>query len=262
MMSDIMMILALIGSGIAGLWDLKTTEVPDEIPYVMTSVGLAFWYASSLMSGNYSLFMISLLVGIVLTFLGVIIYKSGQWGGADSALLVAIGIMVPVWNGNILMPAYIVNFLFVSLIYMLIYTIILGIMHREVLVELRKDLTTNSKFLLVMLGLMAAGTIYFRFDISFIWIASVIIGLFIFLRYAKIVESRLFKKMVPISKLKEGDVLETMIWRGLTKEEVIDLQRKRKNESVVVKEGVRFVPVFAITLLITALYGSIWPFIM
>ncbi|MBI4018458.1 MAG: hypothetical protein HY368_02515, partial [Candidatus Aenigmarchaeota archaeon] len=57
-------------------------------------------------------------------------------------------------------------------------------------------------------------------------------------------------------KLKPGDVLEKMIWRGLTREEIREIKRKEKY--AVVKEGVRFVPAFALTLVATLLYGNIF----
>ena len=31
---------AFIGTGIAAIWDLKTTEVPDQLPYVMIAIAL------------------------------------------------------------------------------------------------------------------------------------------------------------------------------------------------------------------------------
>jgi len=47
-----------------------------------------------------------------------------------------------------------------------------------------------------------------------------------------------------------------MIWRGLTEKEVRKIRRTKKY--VVIKDGIRFVPVFPITLVISILFGNIF----
>ena len=40
MLEILFLVVAFIGSTAAGLYDLKTTEIPDEIPYTMMAVGI------------------------------------------------------------------------------------------------------------------------------------------------------------------------------------------------------------------------------
>ena len=72
--------------------------------------------------------------------------------------------------------------------------------------------------------------------------------------YAKSVENHVFVRKIPTSKLKAGDVLDDMIWKGLTEEEVMKIRKTKKFVSI--KDGVRFVPVFPITLVVTLLLGN------
>jgi hypothetical protein len=38
--------VALIGGFAAGLWDLKTSDIPDEAPALMATLGLFIWYVN------------------------------------------------------------------------------------------------------------------------------------------------------------------------------------------------------------------------
>ena len=73
-------------------------------------------------------------------------------------------------------------------------------------------------------------------------------------------KKKVLKRMVSSKNLKEGDVIDGMKWVGLTKDEIKDIQKTKKH--VVIKEGLRFVPVFFITLIITLFYGNIFYLIM
>jgi len=57
-------------------------------------------------------------------------------------------------------------------------------------------------------------------------------------------------KKVKISELREGDVLlDFKVWRGITKEEIEDLKRRRV-KYVFIKEGVRYAPTFLFSLIL------------
>jgi len=92
---------------------------------------------------------------------------------------------------------------------------------------------------------------------SFPMILSVLIVVFLtlFWSYAKVVEQHAFRKKIKAAELKEGDVLEEMVWRGLSAEEVANIRKQKK--TVTIKEGVRFVPVFPITMAVTLWWGNL-----
>jgi len=82
-----------------------------------------------------------------------------------------------------------------------------------------------------------------------------ILALFVIWKFTKSVEEVGFKKRIPVSKLKVGDVLlESKKWEGITKKELKKIKRSRKY--VTVKEGVRFAPSFVLALLFTLYFGD------
>ncbi|MCX6815812.1 MAG: A24 family peptidase [Candidatus Aenigmarchaeota archaeon] len=249
-------IIALIGSIAAGIWDLKTTEVPDEIPALMIVLGLFLW----LVEGDFSSLIFSLITGTILLAVGMLMYKTKQWGGADAWMLAAIGYLIPFFNGHMFMADFLPNFLVVAVTYMVIYSIILGFRNKGIFVHFVTNIKIRWK--IVFLVPAAFGLFFFLLSASLgtSLIPASFITLFVFLlmvfwAYAKTIEKYVFKKKIPTSKLRIGDVLEEMEWRGITKEELIEVRKKHK--FVTIKEGVRFVPVFPIALAITLLFGNL-----
>ena len=248
-----MMLLALFLSAIAAIWDLLTTEVPDEIPALMISSGVFFWYIRAL-HGDATPFMYSLLTGTVVLAIGLILYKHGKWGGADAWILAAMFYMIPVVNSRPFAIDYIYNLLVVSSAYAVVYAIVLGFLNRRVFGYFLADLKGNAKlFSVVCISAVFAPIFFGRTPFASIILLAAF--LLFFWRYAKIIENKVFTRRIPAKNLKVGDVLQSMIWRGLTYEEVRRSRRTKKY--VTIKEGMRFVPVFPITLAVTLLYGNL-----
>jgi Flp pilus assembly protein protease CpaA len=255
-------VFAFIGSALAGLWDLKTTEVPDEIPAVMISVGLFYYFIQTLVTGDPSFLVNSFVLGTAVLAAGLVLYKLGKWGGADAWILASIAYLLPIYEGSVFMLPYISNLLFVSSAYMIVYALILGIKNTFVFPLLLKDLKGNITLVfavplafVLFSAVLAMGNIAAINYLLLGAFAAVVMLLVVFWRYALIIEDKLFRKKIPVNQLKEGDVLESMIWRGLTMEEVSEMKKQKKE--VVIKEGVRFVPVFPITLALTIIYGNL-----
>ena len=78
-MLEIALIIALVGLSVSGLWDLFTTEVPDEIPYIMIVFGVFIWYVNALTFGDFQPLAYSLAIGVVTLVAGLIIYKKGSF---------------------------------------------------------------------------------------------------------------------------------------------------------------------------------------
>jgi Flp pilus assembly protein protease CpaA len=259
-MIDFIIYLAIAGSFIAGLLDLKTTEVPDEIPFLMSGVGIFYWLLISLKTGDYSFIAASAGIGTLLLLFGLFLYKKGQWGGADALMLAAIAYMVPFNNGRIFMLDYVPNLFLAGSVYMIFYSIILGFTNKKTLYYLYKDLRGNIA-IVVGAPLLFIATFFFLYaqlGVVFpnsISMAGLVFALVVLWRYAFVVEQKIFRKRIQTKHLKEGDVLESMIWRGLTHTEVLEIAKKKKY--VIIKEGVRFVPAFPLALLITLWLGNL-----
>ncbi len=259
-MIEIMLLAAIIGTAIAGLWDLKTTEVPDRLPYLMIGFGIVFWLVSGIATGDFVPLFYSLVIGSVLLAFGLIMYRKGQWGGADAWILAAIGYMIPFYDGVLFIVPYVMNFIVVSLVYTVIYAIIVGLMNPKSLKLFRKDVAKNVKLLLIapacLAGIIAAflaTRAYFIFPLIFLF--SFLTVMIFFWRYALVLEKNVFRKKIRVSKLKKGDVLEKGNWVGLTE---ADIRKMKKSSYVTIKDGVRFVPVFAIALVVTLLCGNLF----
>ncbi|MEM7819701.1 MAG: A24 family peptidase [Candidatus Aenigmatarchaeota archaeon] len=257
---ELIILIALIGSIAAGIWDLFTTEVPDEIPVLMVSIGIFYWIINAIITNNFFPLFISLFVGTILLIFGLLMYKKKQWGGADAWVLAAIGYMIPIYAGKIFIIDYLFNFLIISIIYIVVYAFILGIKNRKIFSYFIIDIKENWKIIISIPSIfILIILLFFLFNLDILPLIEMfflILFIIFFWRYAYVIEKRFFKKRISTAKLKVGDVLEEMKWVGLTKEEVNKIKRQKK--FVTIKEGVRFVAVFPITLVVTLLFGNVF----
>ena len=153
---------------------------------------------------------------------------------------------------------------------MIVYAFALSFINKRIWTAFFKDLKANAKMILiynsaliitlVLLGLFF--TRYFEFLpltafttlVVTIGIASA--GLYILWKFVKAVEHVGFKKKIPVSKLRIGDVPDYYkIWEGITEKEVKKIKKSGK-KYIWIKEGVRFAPAFPIALIFTLVFGD------
>jgi len=150
------------------------------------------------------------------------------------------------------------NFLIVASAYTILYSFAIGMMHKESFSYLRKDLAKNYwVFLIPAVFLAFPAYVYLQGSLLLLSFVPFFLMLFlvVFWRYALVIEKNVFTRKIPASKVREGDVLQEMVWRGLTPEEIKEIKQKKK--FVTIKEGIRFVPVFPITVVVTLIFGNI-----
>lgn len=255
---DVLFSVAAAGSAIAGLWDLKTTEVPDELPMVMSAVGLFYWFIASLLAESVMPFALSLLSGLAFLVPGLLLYRAGKWGEADAWVPASVLFMVPVLGNVPILFDYVVNFCIVSSAYMIVYSVALGVANPRVFGLLAKDVMGSRAFIGIagFATLSLAVSLYLGMMPEYAFLVfSITTLLALFWRYALTIEKHVFRKEISVKELREGDVLDGMVWRGLTKEEITDIRKEKKK--VTIKEGVRFVPVYFFALVVTAVYGNV-----
>ena len=255
-------IIALLGSAIAGMWDLFTTEVPGDVPYFMIFIGIAYWFVSGSATGNFYPLFLSLFLGTFVLAAGLLLYRLRQWGEADAWILAAVVYLIPIYGGSVFLFSYLPNMIVVGAAYVIIYAVVIGARNGFVLDEFKKDIRKN----ILMISSLLAALLLFLLFVAFSTTGNILpalqmffitAGIVIFWRYGKVIEGKVFRKKIPVSELKAGDVLEGNKWIGLTEEEIKKIKSSKKY--VVIKEGARFVPVFPIALAITLLYGK--PFV-
>jgi preflagellin peptidase FlaK len=277
MLEIIFLVVALIGSIIAAIFDLKTTEIPDEIPYAMMAFGIVGHLIKSYINLSFWPFLLSSVVGLSFLGFGFLMYFLGQWGGGDAKVLSGIGFLVPVLPQQIkvslmfpLPISFFFNVFFVGAIYMIFYAIIFSVINRKILSAFVEDLKASSKIILTfnitlisffILLILLFSKYYEFFSLSdaitlVLTILLVSSGLFILWKFVKIVEEIGFKKRIHVSQLKVGDVpLEYRIWEGITEKELEKI-KKSGRKYIYIKEGVRFAAAFPLALIFTLLFGD------
>ncbi|MBI4010352.1 MAG: prepilin peptidase [Candidatus Aenigmarchaeota archaeon] len=268
---------AFLGSTISAIWDLKTTEIPDQIPYIMIAVALITYGIQSYAESNYWIVLNSLIVGLSLLGFGFLMYYLGQWGGGDAKLLSALGFLLPAAPSGFasLLGSFPLSLLFnlflVGSVYMLAYALVLAGMNKKIIERFVSDVKSSSNIFLagsavlfimfVFLNLFISNLFSVQSSAGFLIANSVFpllatISIFLIWKFAKAVEDVGFRKKIPISKLKIGDViLESKLWEGITEKELNTIKRSGKR-FVWVKEGVRFAPAFPLALLFTLYFGD------
>jgi Flp pilus assembly protein protease CpaA len=278
MLEMIFLIVAFVGSILAALFDLKTTEIPDEIPYTMMAFGIVGHAIESYLVWSYWPFFLSIIAGLSFLGFGFLMYFLGQWGGGDAKLLSAIGFLVPIIPPQIrttLFFPFPVSFFFnlflVGAVYMIFYALIMSLINRKIWSVFVQDLKANAKMILtfnfsLIFSIFLFGVVsikYFDFfsPSDFVSFSSVMmfatVGLFFLWKFIKVVEDVGFKKRIPIiSKLKVGDVpIDYKVWEGITEKELKKI-RKSGKKYIWIKEGVRFAPAFPLALFFTVFYGD------
>lgn len=153
---------------------------------------------------------------------------------------------------------------------MIVYAFALSFINRNIWTAFFTDLKANAKMILVynsalIVTLLFLGFLFARvfeflsfttFTVFVIMIGIASAGLYIMWKFVKAVERVGFKKKIPVSKLKVGDVPDYYkIWEGITEKELKKIKSSGK-KYIWIKEGVRFAPAFPIALIFTLIYGD------
>lgn len=272
LMGWLLLAVGVAGFSIAGWLDLKTTEFPDWLPYSMIVIALLIHGAFAVVTEDLSILFNSVMIGLIFLGFGLLLYFAKQWGDGDAWLFGALGFLFPNPSG-FQVPVFInfpltllTNFLAASLIYLIIYSLFLGIRNPRINGMFLKELRRSSREMSLMsgafFGISWGAAAFFILNYGtplmsvwhFILLPFLMAGILLFIRYGRIIEGNLFKRKISSRDLKVGDVILKGRWKGATKKEIDKL--RKHNEHIWIKEGVRFAPVFVITILITFLIGD------
>ncbi|MCK4634671.1 MAG: prepilin peptidase [Candidatus Aenigmarchaeota archaeon] len=281
-----MILTAVGGSSLASYFDLKTTEIPDEIPLAMVVLGLLTRFGYALFTGNWNFLLIPALIGGGFFLFGLLMYYTGQWGGGDAKLLGAIGILMGTLPEGIAtvsaLPLFIdiiLNIFLVGAVYIIVYAFVMALRNKKItkgfFKSIKGDVNEFIIFIFVIIVIIGANALIFwkTFGVLNVWLAVAIgtsgTGFYFLWKFLRCVERIGFTKKVMVKDLMEGDMLgedikklnlNKKIIRGLTKEEVKKIKRIKK--TVWIREGVRFGPVFPISVIVTLLFGNLLMFIL
>ena len=265
-MLELFFFIAICGFGIASYLDLRYTEFPDMLPYGLITISISIRILMSIILGDFSIITDSVLYGVIFLGIGLGLFYTKQWGDGDAWLLGVLGFVIPNKESMVFVSGYssilpfqislIFNFFIVSLLYIIIYSFFVGVKNRKKL-----KIKFNRKETYVFLGIVVLATFAGTVGIGssmlpmFYGIMLLLTGFYFFFQYVKSIDNFIFKSRISTKKLREGDVIFEGKWKGLTKKDISKLKRSKKY--VYIKEGVRFAPVFLITILLTALFGGL-----
>ncbi len=284
---EIQIIIALVALAYAGLYDLKTTDIPDISPYTMAIAGVIINGIHSYVTGNYSYILWSLGLGLGFFGFGFLLYYTKQWGGGDAKLLSGLGFILPTApvQLNSLVPyplVLLMNIFLVGAVYSIFYALVASLRTPGFVSTLVDDIKSNkgrmSIFFVIIVSAMFLFSVLMAFFTNKIHLLSEvllmqsflipgIIFLLILWRFIKIVDTQVFKKEISTKDLKEGDVLvddvkvgkkklKAGLIEGLTKEQVKLI--KKHHKKIRVLDAIRFGPVFFLALVVTLLGFSIF----
>ena len=268
---------AIVGSGVAAAYDLKTTEVPNWLFYVMLAVGVPAVILYSILSAGLETLALSAATGFGLLGLGYLMYRFGQWGGADAVLLAIIGFLMSsvsgLFPGDIAFPfglSFLFNLFIIGAVYMVVYAAIFAMRNRTVLENFKSNMAKSTKIFAVLciamtvvfsglmfyLGSLVGGFTVDEMVRGITLPVALTIAFMVIYKFAKVVENYGFKTKIPVSKLKVGDMLlDEKKLVGITQLQVNRIRKSRK-KYVWIKDGVRFVPAFPLALLFTLYIGD------
>ncbi|MBN2052600.1 prepilin peptidase [Candidatus Woesearchaeota archaeon] len=271
--------LALIA---ASIFDIKTREVPDWLNYGLFAFSLANAVILSIYH-NYSHILLESLAGfgVGLAF-GLLMFYTGQWGGGDAKLIIAlsalIGLSFSEFRNNIpLIFIFIINLLLVGAVYGLGFSMYKAFTNYHVFNEAAKN-KLRSRSMLIVRGIIFVLSIaaFIFFLVSRSIESGVLFGMMVCLFFffylwvfVSIVEKICMIKKVNVNKLTEGDWIVGDVMKGkkvilkpskigVTLKEIA-LLKKNKIKEITIKVGIPFVPSFLIAYFLTFLLGN-WLF--
>lgn len=288
MIGYILAAVALAGGSLASWYDLRTTEVPDLVPFATGMTGVIIHLIRSLVANNFSFLLSSLAVGTIFLAIGYACYLVGLWGGADALILGAIGYVLPELPSQfsaLLSPLWpyqltlILNIFLVGSVYSILYSIVLA-WRKENRLQLVLDQFKERKKSIMLSASLVGGSLV-AMSFYFVLMAQIRLvrvlerGLFFFSLFLLLVltyyflkglEENEMKRKIPVAQLKEGDVLAQDVEleggslssrkiQGLDKDEVEAI--KQEKEKVMVKSGVCFIPTFPLAVLLTLAVGDL-----
>ena len=280
----LLIIISLMAVIFSVIVDIKIREVPDWISYGLITAGLGLRGLWSLSSGDYTFILYGLIGFIICWLFGSLMYYTRQWGGGDAKLLMGLGAVygsylnVQFLNPLVNLPfliIFLINILIAGSVYSLIWAIFVLFKYR---VKIKKEFSLFDKklifggFLVTLLFSLIFFIVLSNY-ILLIMISMLVILFFVFVLFilSKKIEEVGTQKKINVKNLREGDwpvkniiINKKIIYKapglGLEKN-VIKTIQKSKIKSLLIKEGIPFVPAFLAGLILSLVFGNLLYFI-
>lgn len=273
---SIVFLILIIGT----FTDFKTREVPDWVNYSAIFAGIGIRLIYSLATFEWSYIIEGAFGFAVFLAIALIMFYLGQWGGGDSKMLMGIGALVGLqFRPDHLLVAFFVNMLIVGAAYGVLWGIILAVKHKKKFVPyVRKVVSTKGykkakTALFAFIALLLVSSFFFDVYIAIMLVTFALVLFIMFYSWLLLtaVEKTSLVKSMPVEKITEGDwiVKDVVVGGkritgpkdlGISKAQIaklITLKQKGKIRKILIKEGMPFVPVFFIAMIISVIFGNI-----
>lgn len=270
-------VLVFVGLALGSYFDMRTREIPDLLNFLLLGFGVVYALFSGIQSVSWTP-VISAALGYAAGWaIGNGFFYLGQWGGGDTKTFIAMGVIIGLGISEFSrgVPA-----LFVFLVNSLVVGAILGLfwlMYRVVrnFAKFKKEfsrLRFNPKNIrirkiILVVGIISFGIIMFLVSDSLMKMSMLAVLVLLILSFYLFMIIRAAENSVmfveyPVSKLTEGDWIVSVPGNkvdfnktGASLEDIEKL-KKMRIKSVLVKEGVPFLPAFLIGYIVLLVFGN------
>ncbi|MFT4892397.1 MAG: hypothetical protein ACI8Z7_000169 [Candidatus Nanohaloarchaea archaeon] len=265
----------------ASVFDLKTTEVPDSLNVVGVLAGIGLHFMASVRYIDYTAFFSSMVVsapvqwffslgeplawslgiGLAFSVYGWGLYFLGMWGGADAFAMSVLGFAAPyaVSGASLIYP---ISVFAAVLVAGFLYTLGFGffkLLHNPGIVqETWSEIKQNERR--VSLEVLGAAVIsgvaaLTSLELGLIYFISLLFMILLY-RLFQNIQNTLMVREVAVEDLEGGEVLgedEALGGKieGIDQKDIDSIEK----ESVEVREGIKFVPVFPLALFLVDVVG-------
>lgn len=277
MLPLIIIIVSIIILLVAAYVDIKTLEVPDWLNYAGIAAGLGIHLLFSVQQSSWWPIASSGIGFAIGMAIACLMFYTGQWGGGDAKLLMAMGALIGFEVDKFSFGAnFLINLVFIGGAWGIAWSVMLAARNREKFWKTFKAIRQQKSYarLRLVSVISAAVFILASFIIAEYGFGLVILGAAVYLLcylviFIKSVEQSSMYKWVTPDKLTEGDWLvnDVKVGKihiapaklGLEKEQLKQIQtlyKQKKLDKVFVKYGVPFTPAFLISFIVCLFMGN------
>lgn len=283
MYAEILLVsLGILGLLIATLTDIKTREVPDYLNYFLISAGFSFRFFYSILFENWLYFLYGLFGFLAAFAIGMILYFTRQWGGGDTKLLMALGVIFGtkpffIKDDGIFFLNLLFSIFVAGALYGVIYSIYLAWKNRTEFKKEFKNVLNSDRIKVIRKISLVVGIICFLLAFFSTDLATkvILIGFALFLIFyiyswifVKSVENVCMFKVINVSELTDGDWVVDDVYvnkRLIYSKDKLSVEKndilkfiKEGVRKVKIKNGVPFVPSFLIGTILTLILGNLF----
>jgi hypothetical protein len=274
---------------LASYFDLRTGEIPEKLTRGLIVVVIVTATLYSLYTFNPSFLLTSVIVGVGFFIFGYVMFYLGEWGGGDVKLLAGIGCSLgllgsmnyfiespfPLYVEGIF-PYYIdyfINLAIASSPYVILYSLILGLLKPRVFEEFA-GYFRRKRFVILIFASFLPTIVALNFSVGGLALVYSSIPVLVLLSlYLKAVEEIALKKTIDVNDLREEDILANDLivdgrkiaskrdMGGITESQVSEIRRLASEgkipRDIAVRWGVRFAPILFLAFLLTMIYGDV-----